>query len=74
MGKVLGRNNVKVRRICRNLYNRANDRHQLQTLVTELQEILREDADDRQVKKYWKNVRVLRNIVSDDPYDKILVT
>jgi len=43
MKKVDGSINEKVRRICRDINNRANDRQKLQTLVIELQEVLREE-------------------------------
>jgi hypothetical protein len=57
----------KVRRLCRDINNRSDDREKLQTLVIRLQEALREE---------WYEVRELRigaPMDGDDPFDKIMV-
>jgi hypothetical protein len=65
MKKVDDRINEKVRRICQDINNRANDRQNLQTLAIELQEVLREDRYDTRAVKATSQ--------SDNPFDKIMV-
>jgi predicted Abi (CAAX) family protease len=66
-----GRTNAKVRRICQDINHRANDRQKLQTLVIELQELLREDCCGRED---WHNAAALRrNLQPDDPFDKLIM-
>jgi hypothetical protein len=65
MHKANGRMNEKVRRLCRAINNRADDREKLQTLVAQLQEVLRED---------WHETRAVRvTAKSDNPFDKIIL-
>ncbi len=71
MSKLEARTNAQIRRICQDINHRANDRQGLQTLVAELQELLRED---RYGGEQWHNAATLRpNLQSDDPFDKIMV-
>jgi hypothetical protein len=71
MSKLEARTNAQIRRICHDINHRANDRQGLQTLVAELQELLRED---RYARQDWHNAATLRpNLHSDDPFDKIMV-
>ena len=65
MKKPDGRIDEKVRRICQDIHNRANDRQKLQTLAIELQEVLREERYDARAVKVTSR--------SDNPNDKIMV-
>ncbi len=56
--------NKKVRRICRDINNRSDDRQQLEILMIKLQEVLREERDTRAVKVAPR---------SDDPFDAIMI-
>lgn len=64
MKKIDGRSDEKVWRICQDLNNRANDRQRLQTLVVELQEVLREER--------YETRAVKAASPSDNPFDKIM--
>jgi hypothetical protein len=64
MNKGDGRINQKVRRLCRAINNRADDREKLQTLVVQLQEVLRETYETRAVKLAAQ---------SENPFDKIII-
>jgi hypothetical protein len=65
MKKVDTRLNEKVRRLCRDINNRANDRTQLQTLVIQLQKALGEDRHGTGAVKFASK--------QDNPFDKIMV-
>jgi hypothetical protein len=56
----------KVRKLCRDINNQADDRERLQTLVVRLQEALREE-------RYETRVKVTARPNDDDPFDKIMV-
>lgn len=62
-----GRTNEEVRRICRDINQRSNDRQQLQTLVVRLQDVLREERHETPVMK------MIEHSDGDDPFDKIMV-
>lgn len=65
MKKSDGRIDGDIRRLCRDIHHRADDREKLQTLVVRLQAVLREERyEDRAVKS---------SAPSDDPYDKIMI-
>ncbi len=64
-----GRINEKVRRICRDINNRADDRKELQILVFRLQEVLRQEGATDQHETRAMKVTAL----ADDPFDKIMV-
>ena len=55
----------KVRRLCRDINNRADDPEKLQTLVVRLQETLRLES--------YETRAVSRPPETDDPFDKIVV-
>jgi hypothetical protein len=55
----------KVRRLCRDINNRADDRERLQTLVGRLQETLRLES--------YETRAATRPPETDDPFDKIVV-
>ncbi len=65
MKKVDNRLNEKVRRLCRDINNRADDRKQLQTLVIQLQQALGEDRCGASAVKF--------SAKQDNPFDKIMV-
>jgi hypothetical protein len=57
--------NKKVRRICRDINSRSDDRQQLEILMIKLQDVLREE-------RY--NTRAVQvNSRSENPFDKIMV-
>lgn len=58
------RSNDKVRQLCRNINNRADDRESLQTLVIQLQAALGERYETRARKTVSQR---------DNPFDKIMV-
>jgi hypothetical protein len=58
------RMNKQVRRICRDINNRSDDRQQLEILMTKLQEVLREERHDRAVEVTSR---------SDNPFDAIMM-
>jgi hypothetical protein len=62
--QVNDRMNKQVRRICRDISNRSDDRQQLEILMIKLQEILREERHDRAVKVTSR---------SDNPFDAIMM-
>jgi hypothetical protein len=55
----------KVRRICRDINNRSDDRQQLEILMIKLQEILREERYD--------TCAVRATSRSDNPFDAIMI-
>ena len=57
--------NKKVRRICRDIKSRSDDRQQLEILVIKLQDVLREERYDTRA--------VQVNSRSENPFDKIMV-
>jgi hypothetical protein len=57
--------NKKVRRICRDINNRSDDRQQLELLMIKLQEVLREERHDTRAAKVIAR--------SDNPFDAIMV-
>jgi hypothetical protein len=65
MKKAYRRSNVAIRRICRDISRRANDRRQLQSLILRLEALLRENRDD--------SITVKITAQQDDPFDKIMV-
>jgi len=65
MKKVDVRVNEKVRRLCRDIGNRADDREKLQTLVVRLQAVLREERYET------RSMDVM--VQPDNPFDKIMV-
>jgi len=56
----------KVRRLCRDINNRADDREKLQNLVVRLQDALLEE-------QYESRVTITSPTDEDDPFDKIMV-
>ena len=54
----------KVRRICRDINNRSDDRQQLEVLMIKLQEVLREERYDT------RTIEVASR--SDNPFDAIM--
>jgi hypothetical protein len=57
--------NKQVRRICRDINNRSDDRQQLEILMIKLQEVLREERHDiRAVEPASR---------SDNPFDAIMM-
>jgi len=57
--------NKKVRRICRDINSRSDDRQQLEILMIKLQDVLREERYDTRA--------VQVNSRSENPFDKIMV-
>ncbi len=57
--------NKRVRRICRDISNRSDDRRQLEILVVKLQEVLREERYDTRIVKAASR--------SDNPFDAIMI-
>ena len=57
----------KVRRLCRDINNRADDRETLQTLVVRLQDALIEEQYGSRA------VNITARTNGDDPFDKIMV-
>ena len=57
----------KVRQLCHDINDRADDREKLQTLVVRLQEALREERYQAPV------VKLAAPLDNDDPFDKIMV-
>lgn len=57
--------NKKVRRICRDINSRSDDRQQLEILMIKLQDVLREERYD------MRAVQVSSR--SENPFDKIMV-
>jgi len=65
MHKEDGRMNERVKRLCRAINNRADDRKKLQTLVAQVQDILREE--------HYETWAAKVRVQSDNPFDKILL-
>jgi len=65
MKKMVDRADEKVRRLCRDIGRRADDRNELQTLVLQLQQLLVEDR--------YQTKAVAFRTRADDPFDKIMV-
>jgi hypothetical protein len=65
MNRENDRVNEKVRRLCRAINNRADDRKKLQPLVAQLQDVLQEERYETRA------VKVMAQ--SDNPFDKILL-
>ncbi len=57
----------KVRRLCRDINNRADDRERLQTLVVRLQNALLEEQCETRA------VNIPARTDEDDPFDRIMV-
>ncbi|MGA2353012.1 MAG: hypothetical protein ABSG02_00850 [Terriglobales bacterium] len=70
MKKMDGHINQKVRRICRAINRRANDRRKLRALVVRLQAALRLEEAKQEVSRTRAGKKVLQY---DDPFDKIMV-
>jgi hypothetical protein len=70
MKKVEGHVNQKVRRICRAINYRANDRRKLRALVVRLQAAL--SVEETKVK--LSRTRLGKtSLQADDPFDKIMI-
>lgn len=66
MKKTSDRSDEKVRRLCRDISHRADDREKLQTLVIQLQQALGEDR--------YQNTRAVKFTAQrDNPFYKIMV-
>jgi hypothetical protein len=65
MKKTSDRSDEKVRRLCRDISHRADDREKLQTLVIRLQQALGENRYQAQAVKFTAQ--------RDNPFDKIMV-
>jgi hypothetical protein len=65
MKKISDRSDDKVRRLCRDISHRADNREKLQTLVIQLQQALGEDRYQTQAVKFTAQ--------RDNPFDKIMV-
>ena len=65
MKQVNDRMNKQVRRICRDINNRSDDRQQLEILMIKLQEVLREERHDTRGVKLTSR--------SDNPFDAIMM-
>jgi hypothetical protein len=66
MKQVNDRMNKQVRRICRDINKRSDDRQQLEILMIKLQEVLREERyDTREVRGRSR---------SDNPFDAIMIS
>jgi len=72
MKNAYGRTNEEVRRICRDINQRANDREQLLTLVVRLQNVLQQDALQKE-RPETPAMEVNAQSDEDDPFDKIMV-
>lgn len=59
------RMNKQVRRICRDINNRSDDRQQLEILMIKLQEVLREERHDTRAVKVTSR--------SENPFDAIMM-
>ena len=59
------RMNKQVRRICRDINHRSDDRQQLEILMIKLQEVLREERHDTGAAKVTSR--------SDNPFDAIMM-
>jgi hypothetical protein len=64
MKQVNDRMNKQVRRICRDISNRSDDRQQLEILMVKLQEVLREERLDAHAIEVPSR--------SDNPFDAIM--
>ncbi len=71
MKKADGRTKYEVRRLCRDIYNH---RDRLQTLLSRLQEVLRQNAPDKEAGEERYASRAVKGTArSDNPFDKIMV-
>jgi hypothetical protein len=65
MKRAYRRTDEAIRRICRDISRRANDRAQLQMLIVRLEALLRENRND------MTTVEIAAQ--QDNPFDKIMV-
>jgi hypothetical protein len=70
MKKMDGHVDQKVRRICRAINRRANDRRKLRSLVARLQAALRLEETKQQAQRTLAGKTSLQ---ADDPFDKIMI-
>jgi hypothetical protein len=70
MKKMDGHVNQKVRRICRAINHRADDRRKLRSLVARLQAALRLEETKQQAHRTRAGNTSLQ---ADDPFDKIMI-
>jgi len=70
MKKAYGRTDEEVRRICRHINERSNDRERLQTLVLRLQEVLSKEVPSND-SNHTCMVKVTAQ--RENPFDRIMI-
>jgi hypothetical protein len=75
MKNAYSRGNEEIRRICRDIHERSNDREQLQGLVVRLQDVLSKEGPRKEAfnQARYETRMVKAGAQRDNPFDRIMM-